>query len=308
MIIDCHTHLGDLRRADALGRLPVTADSLLERLDEEGIDRAIVLPLWPNPEGIHFPYLFSEQPDMLSQIRTALRTPDRLIPFGNLDPRMGGNTADTDYSWVLQRYVDLGCVGIGEVTANLAADDPRVVNLFRQCGEWALPVLIHSTGPGPGYYGLIDPLGLPNLDRLLQQVPGTTVIAHGPGFWSEIAAGATDETKSGYPTGPVAQEGSMPGLLRRRPNLYVDISAGSGYNALTRDPEYGVRFLHEFGDRILFGTDVCFAGPEDRMPHLGYLRGLRTAAGISADLFERITGGNAQRVLVRLGSRTGAGT
>ncbi len=301
MIIDCHTHIADLRRAFALGRLPASLEALLERLDDEEIDRAIVLPLWPNPEGVHFPYLFSEQPDLVSQIRAALRYPDRLIAFGNLDPRMGGNTPEADFSWVLQRFVDLGCAGIGEVTANLPSDDPRVVNMFRQCGEWDLPVLLHCTGPGPGYYGLIDPVGLPNLERLLMQVPGTRVIAHGPGFWAEIAAGTTDETKSGYPTGPVAEEGAMPALLRRCPNLYVDISATSGHNALTRDPAYGVRFLQEFGGRVLFGTDVCFAGPEDRMPHLGTLRGLLAAGEIDEALFAAITGGNAVRLLRRLG-------
>jgi len=303
MIVDCHTHIADLRRAFALSRPAVSVEALLERLDDEGIDRAIVLPLWASPEGTHFPYLFSDTPDVLSQIRAALRAPDRLIPFGNLDPRMGGNTPEADFAWILQRFVDLGCVGIGEVTANLPSDDPRVVNMLRQCGEYDLPVLIHATGPGLGYYGLIDPLGLPNLDRLLAQVPGTTVIAHGPGFWSEIASGATDETKSGYPTGSVAEEGAMPALLRRRPNLYVDVSAHSGYNALTRDPEYGVRFLHEFGDRILFGTDVCFAGPEDRMPHLAFLRRLQAEGRLSDDLFDRIIGGNALRVLARYTAR-----
>ena len=31
-------------------------------------------------------------------------------------------------------------------------------------------------------------------------------------------------------------------LLRKYPNLYGDLSAGSGYNAITRDPAFGDAF------------------------------------------------------------------
>jgi len=57
-------------------------------------------------------------------------------------------------------------VGIGEVTANLSLDDMRVVNMFKQCGEWQMPVLFHCTGPGRGVYGLYDEIGLPHLSYL----------------------------------------------------------------------------------------------------------------------------------------------
>ena len=40
MIIDMHTHLGDLRSPQTLARAPVTVENMLRRLDEEGIDRA----------------------------------------------------------------------------------------------------------------------------------------------------------------------------------------------------------------------------------------------------------------------------
>ncbi len=39
-------------------------------------------------------------------------------------------------------------------------------------------------------------------------------------------------------------------LLRKYPNLYADLSALSGANAILRDPEYGVKFLDEFQDRL----------------------------------------------------------
>ncbi len=294
MIIDVHTHVTDLSRTQ--DRTPVTWENLIARLDEEGIDQAVVLPI-VSPETLQFPTLLSPQPDVVSQLREAARYPDRIIPFGNVDPRTGGNSARVDFSWILERFVEMGARGFGEVTANLLADDPRVVNLFRHCGRWQLPVLIHGTGPGEGLYGLIDEVGSPRLTRLLDQVPDTVVIGHGPGFWAEIGADLTLESKSRYPAGPITAEGSLPRLLRTYPHLYADISAGSGYNALTRDPAYGIRFIHEFQDKLLFGTDVCFGDPPGRMPHLGFLRRLLAEGQISPEIFDKIVAGNALRIV-----------
>ncbi len=149
----------------------------------------MVLP-WPAcPEAVTFPGLFSPTPDIVSQVRETLRHPGRLIAFGNADPRWGGNSPQTDFSYLLDRFLDMGCVGMGEVSANIRFDDPRVVNLFRQCGERDLPVTIESAKPGEGKYGFIDETGSPHLERLLRQVPGTLVIGHGPGFWAEIIGG-----------------------------------------------------------------------------------------------------------------------
>ena len=99
----------------------------------------------------------------------------------------------------------------------------------------------------------------------------------------------------------MAEEGSVPHLLRTYPTLYADLSAGSGYNALTRDPAYGIRFLNEFQDRLMFGTDVCFADREGRMPQLEYLRRLQAEGAISQEVFEKVVYRNALRVLKRYG-------
>ena len=296
MIIDMHTHVTDLSHRQE--RTSVTFENLIARLDDEGIDQAVLLPLVA-PETLKFPTLFIPQPDPVSQLRAAAEYPDRIIPFGNVDPRNGGNSARVDFSWILERFVEMGARGLGEVTANLLSDDPRIVNLFRHCGQWQLPVLIHGTGPGDGLYGLIDEVGSPRLQRLLDQIPDTLLIGHGPGFWAEMSADLTLEGKSGYPKGPIAAEGSLPRLLRTYPNLYAEMSAMSGYNALTRDPEYGVHFIHEFQDKLMFGTDVCFGDAPGRMPHLKLLRDLLAEGKISQEIFDKVTSGNALRVLRR---------
>lgn len=301
MIIDFHTHVMDLRSPEMLERQPVTFDNLLARLDEEGIDKAVLLPLANTAESTPLPSLFSEYPDVVSLLRAAARYADRLILFGSFDPRMGGNRADVDFSWLLDHFVEMGCVGVGEVTANLQADDPRVVNMFRQCGEWQLPVLIHGNAVGAGSYGLTDVPGSPHLARLLAAAPQTTVIGHGPGFWAEISGGLTLEQKALYPQGTYTEEGSLWRLMRTHANLYADISANSGRNAIMRDEEKGVRFLNEFQDKVLFGTDVCFGDAQGRMPHLSMLRAMRAKGQISAAVFEKITCGNALKVMPRYG-------
>ena len=217
MIIDFHTHVGDFRSPDQMDRVPVTWEQLIRRLDLEGIHRAVVLPLGASPESTQAPFLMAPNPDILSQLRAAQHYRDRVIPFGNIDPRMGGlgnlteeqleNPPEIDFSWILERFLELGCVGIGEITANIALDDPRTINLCRQCGHYGLPVLFHITGPGRGVYGLFDEVGSPRLERLLQGAADTTIVGHAPGFWAEISGDAAPEDRFIYPTGAVTGGG-----------------------------------------------------------------------------------------------------
>ncbi|NPV09899.1 MAG: amidohydrolase family protein [Anaerolineae bacterium] len=302
MILDFHIHVGDFRRAGDTERIPVTWDNLMERLDDEGIDKAVLLPVYPSPENYIGPaFLTSGGLDVRTQVLEAARYQDRIIPFGNLDPRWLGNSPEADFGPLLDWFQEQGCRGIGEITANVPIDDPRTVNMFRQAGARGLPVLIHNVGYLPGTYGLQDHPGAPGLAKLLEAAPQTNVVGHGQGFWAEIGAGLTMQEKMGYPKGAIEEEGALPRLLRQYPNLYGDISAGSGHNAITRDPEYGVRFINEFQDRLAFGTDVCFGGPQDRMPHLTTLKRLRDEGAISQEVFDKLTYRNALQLLGQAG-------
>ena len=106
---------------------------------------------------------------------------------------------------------------------------------------------------------------------------------------------------------PITKEGSLPRLLRTYPNLYADISATSGYNALSRDKNFSFRFLNEFQDRILYGTDQSQAADRKKMNHLDLLRGFIDEGGITGEIFDKIAGKNAMRILTlaRFGSETG---
>ena len=69
MIIDMHAHIGDLRSPHNLERTPITVENLIARLDEEGIDKAVLLPWPPCPEAVVFPGLFASEADIVGQSR-----------------------------------------------------------------------------------------------------------------------------------------------------------------------------------------------------------------------------------------------
>jgi len=146
-----------------------------------------------------------------------------------------------------------------------------------------------------GLYGLYDDPGLPQLERSLQLFPDLVFLAHSQTFWAEMGTLDTPGDRYGYPMYPVREEGVVPKLMRRYPNLYGDLSAGSGCNALRRDREYGIRFIHEFQDRLLFGTDIC--APDTPTPLVDYLLLLREEGDISKKVFEKIARTNAIKLL-----------
>jgi hypothetical protein len=277
MIIDCHTHV---TRTHSVPRANGTdypdAQQLIGRLDDLGIDMAVALAgVSPECRKRLAP------PEDVAEICAA--HPDRLIPFCNLDPRFGSNSPDTDFTPFLDTYTELGCRGVGEMTCNVPFDDPKSWNLFAQIADYGLPLTIHiSTDPDRGY-GLYDDLGLPRLEKTLREFPDLIVLGHSQAFWSEIGADVTEETRGRYPEGDV-EPGRLVELFDNYENLWGDLSAGSGHNAISRDPEFGNQFLEDFQDRLLFGTDLSF--PEYEPPLPDYYRSLE--GQISQEAWEKI--------------------
>lgn len=136
---------------------------------------------------------------------------------------------------------------------------------------------------------------LPQLERCLQVFSKLVFLGHGPPFWAEIGRLENHRDRAGYPEYPIKEEGVVPNLMRRHPNLYGDLSAGSGFNALNRDHDYAVRFLNEFQDRLLFGTDICT--PDGKAPQSQFLLDLRRDKKISKKVFRKIARENAIKLL-----------
>ena len=283
MFIDIHVHV----YRDPGPRGFSTAAQVLARYDELAIERGVLLPI-VNPEV----YLPQSNEEILE---IAEAHPDRFIPFCNIDPRVLSNSVDAPIGDLLRYYRDKGCRGIGEVMPNLPFLHPMVQNLFRQVEEVGFPLIFDISDRIGGDYGLYDDPGLPQLESCLRKFPKLTILGHGPAFWAEIGRLETPADRAGYPDYPVHEEGVVPKLFRRYPNLMGDLSAGSGYNALSRDPGYAVKFIDEFQDRLLFGTDIC--RPDMPVPLPEFLIKLREEGKISDIVFNKIARNNAIRLL-----------
>jgi len=156
-------------------------------------------------------------------------------------------------------------------------------------------VTFYIAPPLAGFYGLYDDPGLPQLQLSLQRFSSLAFLGHSQPFWAEIAPLETPGERVGYPKSKVTQEGALPKLMRKYTNLYGDLSAGSGHNALARDEEYAVQFLDEFQDRLLFGTDIC--APDTPTPLVDLLLRLRDRGAISEDVFNKVARENAVKLL-----------
>lgn len=287
-MIDIHTHIGrcGTKRTDNLD----PAD-LVRKMDANGIDKSVVLPLHDSPSGW---YLNSTTEDVLIGCQ---RFPERLIPFAQVDPRFGENSPETNFSPLLAEYKERGCLGVGEITANLYFDDPMVINLMRHCGKAGLPALFHAAHRIGNTYGLVDDLGLRRLEKLLQACPETIFIAHGPAWWSEISPDVTDATRGGYPKEPIIAPGRVSELLETYSNLYGDLSAGSGYNAIARTPDFGYKFLERFQDQLLFGTDILRYDIVNKPEILTHLAQALEEGKISKEAYIKIGHNNAAKLL-----------
>jgi predicted TIM-barrel fold metal-dependent hydrolase len=260
-------------------------EELIAKLDQYEIDRAVLLSgVAPEARSRFVP-----PEDVIEMYE---RYPDRLIPFCSLDPRSGQNSVESDFRRFLRIYREMGCRGVGETTCNLAMDDPLVWNMFGACAAEGMPVTIHIGPTIGGCYGLYDEVGLPRLEKTLREFPDLVIFGHSQPFWAEIAEGITQERRNRYPEGPV-RPGRLVDLFERYENLWGDLSAGSGHNAISRDPEFGNAFIEQFQDRLMFGTDLAY--PEHEPPNPAYFRSLK--GQISDEAWEKVAWRNIHRIL-----------
>ena len=83
--------------------------------------------------------------------------------------------------------------------------------------------------------------------------------------------------------------------MRKYPNLCGDLSAGSGQNALMRDPEFAYKFLEEFQDRLFFGTDIC--SPTNDFKLTFFLDEAVENGHISQECYNKVCRENALKLL-----------
>lgn len=149
------------------------------------------------------------------------------------------NAKDTDLALLRQLVVAGQVQVIGEVTsqyAKLAPNDPALDPLYALAQELDVPLGIHVAGIGAGTPGFRAALGDP---LLLEEIP-----LKYPRLRLYVM-------HAGYPFGD-----RMISLLRRHPQVYVDISLIDWQVARSEFHTYLKRLVDNgFGKRIMFGTD-----------------------------------------------------
>lgn len=233
-LLDCHLHINHKDRS---------IDDTIKHMDATGTDAAFILPLETGEGGVR---LRTE-----TVLHAFHKYGERLIPFCQTDIRQ------PDVLDRIRAYHLLGCRGIGEQKEHLPLNDPRVEAVIALCDELNWPITIHFQDGKNGYnQGIAD-----HLETYLKRYPRVRIIGHAQSFWSHISADVPPPDKSLYPTGKVKPGGLLDRLLSRYPNLYADMSAGSGFNGISRDPDFSAGFLERHSKQLLFGSDCpCFDG------------------------------------------------
>ena len=234
--IDIHAHVNPFKHLSL--HSIITPEEQFEYYDKLGVEKGIILPI-VSPEGGMD--ILPNQYAMLS----VEKYPDKFYWFCNVDPRSHENSEKCDLSVLLNFYKERGAKGLGELTSNLYFDDPKMDNLFSHLEELDMPVLFH-TSPKPNYnYGAVDEMNFPRLEKMLKKHKKLKFIGHSQPFWAHISKDLKEEERNGFPTGKVIP-GRITELMREYPNLYCDISANSGRNAMMRDRDHAIKFFTEF--------------------------------------------------------------
>jgi len=224
-VVDCHHHL---RR---------TPEANIAHLDGSGISNAMALARDNSAEQI-----------------AAIKA--------QYSGRILGWFASTDITKpeaeeLLTKAAKAGAIGFGELKSHVAAAGPELRRVYALAAELGVPVLVHFQEvphtPTEGTFST----GFKDFEAILKAYPKTRFIGHADAFWANVSADYANE--SAYPTGKIKRGGVTDKLLGDYPNLFADLSANSGNNALSRDPEFTGGFLKRHESKLIFGSDCSCA-------------------------------------------------
>lgn len=236
-IIDIHQHVGYSGRPD---------DALLAHQRAMGITTTILLPAGRPATRA------STHEGKANGLQAEAMGNDACYAFAKAHPqayRFGANDVpDLDGATdEIGRQLDRGAIVIAEQKFGVACDSPAMQAIYRLAEARRVPVLMHWQ------FGMYNH-GFDRFSTMLEQFPRVTFIGHAQTWWANIDANHRDQTVL-YPKGPVTPGGLTDRYLRDYPNMYADLSAGSGLNALTRDEAFTRDFLVRHQDKLLYGSD-----------------------------------------------------
>lgn len=237
-IIDIHQHLGYSGRPD---------DVLLEHQRAMGVTLTVLLPAGrpSNTASTHF--------GVANGLQARALGVEACYEFACAHPREYRFAANEvpdldDATRVIQRYLHRGAVMIAEQKFGVDCDSPAMQRIYELAGHFGVPVLMHWQ------FGMYNH-GFDRFYRMLEKYPRVNFIGHAQTWWAHIDKAYRDDPKNLYPKGPVTPGGLTDRYLSDYPNMFGDLSAGSGLNALTRDEAFTRDFLKRHQDKLLYGSD-----------------------------------------------------
>ena len=243
--------------------------------------------------------------DATEQVRVlAAMVPGRFTWFNSYD------VSQPETERVLAQAVKDGAQGFGEMKFHVAADGPEYRRVYALAADLGVPILIHFQevdhfpNEGPWATGFARTFA-----SILKAYPKTTFIGHADAFWANVSADYRNDVA--YPSGPVARGGVTDRWLGDYANLFGDLAANSGNNAMSRDPAFTADFLKRHQDKLLFGSDCsCSDGhgggvSQSNNPAAARMAGKCVARetltlltqSTSPEVFRKIVWDNAHRLL-----------
>jgi len=275
-VVDCHHHL---RR---------TPEANIVHLDGCGVSNAMALTRANSAEQIA----------ALKQ-----KHPGRLLGwFASAD------ITKPEAEAILTKAIKDGAIGFGELKFHVEAAGPELRRMYALAGELDVPILVHFQEvphtPTEGVFAT----GFKNFEAMLKAYPKTKFIGHADAFWANVSADYANDVD--YPKGKVKRGGVTDKLLADYGNLYGDLAANSGNNALSRDPEFTPGFLKRHESKLIYGSDCACSDGKGGGISQGGNPGASRLAGkcvaretltllkntVSPAAFKRLTWENAHRV------------
>ena len=219
-VLDIHSHLRQ------------SLDANIVHMDGCGVTKAVLLTRVANTE----------------QVKAVLaKYPNRFIWSASAD------ITKPDAVALLTQAVKNGAKGFGELKFHVEADGPELQRMYALAAELNVPILVHFQEvphfEGEGVWST----GFKRFAAMLKKYPKTKFIGHADAFWANVSADYAEQES--YPSGPIKRGGVTDKLLGDYANLFGDLSANSGNNALSRDAEFTTDFLARHQNKLVFGSD-----------------------------------------------------
>jgi uncharacterized protein len=266
-IIDIHQHTNYAGRSDA---------ELIQHQRDMGVTRTVLLPA-----GSKYGLAVGAGGND-SVLAVAKQYPKEYVFFANELPDI------PQAKTVLEKYLKLGAIGIGEQKFPVDADSKAIDLVASIAQHFHVPVLLH-------FQHQTYNLGYERFHTVLERHPKVNFIGHAQTFWGNIDKNLNQADL--YPKTKVTPGGLTDRWLSDYPNLFADMSAGSGLKALLRDEDNAREFLKRHQDKLMYGSDC-----DDRKAGDPRCTGIKQIAAIrrlspSHEIERKILYGNAARVL-----------